>query len=167
MSETGLFVFCAGAIGLGATAFMDVWAAIQRRLFAVPGLDYALVGRWIGYLPRGRAVHANIAATAPLRGERLLGWGAHYAIGVAFAAVLLGLWGLDWARAPSLGPALAVGLATLAAPFLILQPGMGAGLAAARTPDPWVARRRSLVAHLAFGLGLYVAGLAVAPILPD
>jgi hypothetical protein len=54
---------------------------------------------------------------------------------------------------------LLVGLATLAAPFLILQPGMGAGLAARRTPSPNRARIRSLAAHLSFGIGLYVAAL--------
>jgi hypothetical protein len=45
----------------------------------------------------------------------------------------------------------------VAAPFLLLQPALGAGIAASRTPRPNVARRRSLVTHLVFGLGLYLA----------
>ncbi|MCY1457414.1 hypothetical protein D9M71_747140 [compost metagenome] len=54
-------------------------------------------------------------------------------------------------------PALLFGLASLAAPFFILQPGMGAGIAASRTPRPNTARLRSLMAHTVFGIGLYLA----------
>ncbi|MEW6332336.1 MAG: DUF2938 family protein, partial [Pseudomonadota bacterium] len=42
-----------------------------------------------------------------------------------------------------------------AAPFLVMQPGMGAGIAARRTPRPAAARVQSLVTHAIFGLGLY------------
>lgn len=86
-------------------------------------------------------------------------------IGIIFAALLLALFGLDWARQPSLLPALIVGLATLAAPFLVLQPGMGAGVAASRTPKPNVARVRSIAAHTAFGIGLYCSALLSALLL--
>lgn len=41
-----------------------------------------------------------------------------------------------------------------------MQPGMGAGIAASRTPNPRAARLQSLVTHAVFGLGLYLAGLA-------
>ena len=37
----------------------------------------------------------------PYSGERLIGWTAHYLIGIAFAAVLLAIWGLEWARQPT------------------------------------------------------------------
>jgi hypothetical protein len=35
-------------IGLGAAALMDAWALVARRAFSIQGLDYALLGRWIG-----------------------------------------------------------------------------------------------------------------------
>ena len=73
----------------------------------------------------------------------------------AFAALLLAIWGLEWAQRPTLAPALAVGIGTVAAPFLILQPGMGAGIAASRTPRPNAARLQSLLTHTVFGLGLF------------
>lgn len=149
-------------IGVGATLVMDLWALARTRLFGIPSLDYGLVGRWLAYLPRGHFRHDPIAALPPLRGERLLGWTAHYLIGVAFAALLLAIWGLDWARQPTLGPALIVGIGSVAAPFLVMQPGMGAGIAASRTPQPAVARRRSLLTHAVFGLGLYLAGWATS-----
>jgi hypothetical protein len=58
-----------------------------------------------------------------------------------------------------MGPAVLVGLGTVAAPFLLMQPGMGAGIAGCRTPRPAVTRIQSLVTHTIFGLGLYAAGL--------
>ena len=80
--------------------------------------------------------------------------------------MLLAGWGLAWARTPTPGPALLVGVATIAAPFLVLQPGMGAGIAASKTPRPWRARLRSLATHATFGVGLYLAGLVAAALLP-
>ena len=149
-------------IGVGATLVMDLWALLLKRLFNAPSLDYAMVGRWIGHLRRGRLTHPGIARSAPIAGERAIGWIAHYAIGVLFALLLLALWGPAWAARPTLLPALIVGIATVAAPFLILQPGMGAGIAASKLPKPGVARLRSLMAHASFGIGLYLAGWLVA-----
>jgi hypothetical protein len=165
VSVDPMFVLAALVIGCGATLFMDAWGGVQKRLLGVQPLNYAFVGRWIGHLFRGRFTHENIAAAAPIRGEAALGWFAHYAIGVVFAALLLALWGIEWARHPTPGPALLVGVATVVAPFLILQPGLGAGIAASKTPKPNVARLRSLVTHASFGIGMYVAALILAPLL--
>lgn len=150
------------AIGVGATVLLDLWSLYVFKAFRVRGLDYGLFGRWLGHLGRGRFRHDSIAASAPIKGERMLGWAAHYATGVVFAGALLGICGPAWAEAPTLAPALAVGLAAVVFPFLVLQPGMGAGLAAARSPDPAAARLRSLGSHFVFGLGLYLAALAAA-----
>ena len=56
------------------------------------------------------------------------------------------------------GPAAQLGLGTVVAPFLVMQPAMGAGVAASRTPNPAAARLQSLVTHAVFGLGLYAGG---------
>ena len=146
-------------IGAGATLAMDLWTLARRQLFGTPLADYGLVGRWFGHMARGRFRHERIAAAPPVPCERAIGWTAHYLIGIAFAGVLLAICGLAWARQPTLAPALAIGIATVAAPFLLMQPGMGAGIAASRTPRPNVARAQSLVTHAIFGLGLYAAGL--------
>jgi hypothetical protein len=147
------------AIGVGATAVMDVWAVALKRYWCIPSLNFAMVGRWLGHLPRGTFSHVNIAQAAPVRDEAILGWTAHYVIGVLFAAMLLALVGQQWVSQPTFAPALLAGLVSVAAPFLILQPGMGAGLAASKTPHPGAARLRSLLAHMAFGIGLYLAAL--------
>ncbi len=144
-------------IGAGATAVMDLWAIARRRLLGTPAPSYGLVGRWLGHMPRGRFRHASIAAAPPVRGERLVGWMAHYLTGIGFAAALLAIWGDAWMRHPTLAPALVVGVVTVAAPFFLMQPGMGAGIAASRTPRPAAARVQSIVTHAIFGLGLYAS----------
>ena len=160
MPEAAEFAWRALLIGGGAKLAMDAWTVARTRLPGVPSLDYALVGRWLGHMPKRRFRHDPIGASLPVRGERALGWAFHYATGVAFAAVLLALWGLEWARLPTLAPALVVGLGSVAAPFLVMQPALGAGVAASRTPRPGAARLQSLLTHGLFGLGLYVSGWA-------
>lgn len=162
MSEVANHLLHTLLLGIGATIVMDVWAILRKRLLGVPALNYGLVGRWLAYLARGRFFHNPIVASPPVRGERMIGWSAHYLIGIVFAGLLLAVWGLDWVRQPTLGPALIVGVGSVAAPFLLMQPGMGAGVAASRTPRPAVARFHSLVTHAVFGLGLYVTGWATS-----
>lgn len=149
-------------IGIGGAALMDAWGLLARRAFNIQGLDYALLGRWIGHLPRGRFFHDRIAAAAPVRGERALGWAAHYAIGIAFAVPLILLWGLDWARSPTLLPPMLVGLVTILAPWLVMQPAMGVGIAASRTPNPGAARLRNLATHTVYGVGLYLSAVTLS-----
>jgi hypothetical protein len=149
------------AIGVGATLVMDLWMSVRKRLFGIPALDYALVGRWFAYLPRGKFRHAPIAASPPVPGERVLGLLAHYASGMVFAGLLLAVFGIHWIGQPTLGPALIVGIGSVAAPFLLMQPGMGMGIAARLATRPALARLNSLVTHAVFGVGLSAAGWMV------
>jgi Protein of unknown function (DUF2938) len=152
------------AMGVAAAALMDAWGLLLRRGFGIPTLDYAMLGRWIGNIPRGQFAHERIAAAEPVPGERPLGWLAHYAIGVAFAVLLLATWGPGWAASPTPWPALIVGLGTIIAPWFVMQPAMGAGIAGSRTPNPSATRLRNLGTHAVYGLGLYLAALALAAI---
>jgi hypothetical protein len=157
-----MYLGTAMLVGIGATAVIDLWAGLRRRLFGVPALNYAYVGRWFAYLLRGRFRHDSIAATPPVRGEAVVGWLAHYLTGIAFAAALLAIVGPAWLRRPTLLPALMFGIATVVAPFFILQPGMGAGIASSRASRPRVARVHSVITHAIFGCGLYAAGWLLA-----
>ena len=155
-------VFHALAIGVGATLVMDAWGLLLKRSFGVRSLDYAMVGRWLGHMPAGTFKHERIAAAPSIPGERVIGWTAHYATGVLFAALLLAAGGAGWARQPTPGLALTAGLLTMAAPLFVMQPGMGLGIAASKTPNPTAARLRSLVTHCVFGAGLYASAWLVA-----
>jgi len=152
-------------IGVGATAVMDLWMLLLQRL-GVPTLNMAFIGRWVGHLFRGRWAHDSIARAEPVAGERAIGWLTHYAVGIAFAGLLVGAVGFEWTRSPSLLPALIVGIATVLAPFLVMQPAMGAGIAASRTPTPGLNRLRSLATHTVFGAGLYGAAVLLAWVAP-
>jgi len=159
MSPLLYFIASASLIGLLGTALADLWAETQKRLLNVPTPSWPMVGRWVAYLRHGQFIHDSIAKAPPVPGEALLGWATHYVIGVLYAGLLLAIFGIGWAHSPTLLPALAIGIGTLVAPFFILQPGMGAGVLARRTPNPKVARLRSLAAHTAFGVSLFVAAL--------
>ncbi len=156
------FVARSAAMGIAGSAAIDAWALFLRRTFHISSLDYRLLGRWIGNFRRGTFFHQRIAAAAPVRGELVLGWLAHYSIGIGFAAVLLLLAGDDWADSPTVLPALLVGIGTIAAPWLVMQPAFGAGIAGSKTPRPWAGRLRNLGTHTVFGLGLFVSALGLA-----
>jgi len=155
MSEGLEIVVRAALIGIGATVVLDLWNAFLKRLFGVPSLNVGMLGRWFGHFPRGRFMHDNIAEASPIPGEHIIGWSAHYAIGITWAALLLAIWGLDWARHPTPLPGLIVGLVTLVAPFFMMQPGMGIGVAASKAPSPNAARLKSIASHTVYGFGLY------------
>jgi hypothetical protein len=159
------FLLRSALIGIGATAVMDGWAFFLRRL-GIPSLDLALLGRWLGHLRHGQWMHVNIARSAPVRGEAVIGWCAHYSIGITFAALLLATFGLEYARSPSLQPALLIGVVTVAAPLLVMQPAFGAGIASSRTPRPLFNSAKSLVTHVVYGFGLFLAARATAWLVP-
>ncbi|WP_342118753.1 DUF2938 domain-containing protein [Pseudoduganella sp. OTU4001] len=152
-------------IGIGATFVMDLWLAMLKRL-GVKTLNMAFIGRWAGHLARGRLAHASIGAAEPVPGEGALGWAVHYATGIAFAVALVAVAGQGWLAAPTLAPALAVGIATVGAPLFVMQPAMGLGVASSKTPTPLKNCLRSLANHAVFGFGLYLSALIVKGIAP-
>ena len=144
--------------GIGATAVMDLWGIARGPLLGAPRPDHGLAGRWLAHMRHGQLRHVAIARAPAARAERLIGWTAHYLTGIAFAAILVATEGTAWLDNPTLAPALAVGVVTTVAPFMIMQPAMGAGFAASRTPRPWHSRLQTLLTHAVFGVGLYAAG---------
>ena len=152
-------------IGIGATLLLDLWNLFLNRAFSAPSLNYCLLGRWFRYMPEGTFRHASIA-TAPRKSfECTVGWVAHYSIGVGLALVFIVFIASDWLGRPTVLPALLYGIATVAFPFFILQPSLGLGIAAARTPHPTQARLKSLATHTVFGVGLYLGALGVSYLL--
>lgn len=148
-------------IGIGGTAILDLWSAFMQRVFKVSATNWAMVGRWVGHMPRGRFVHENIGRAAPVSGELAIGWIVHYVIGIAYGLLLVGLWGVEWLREPALLHSMILALALLVAPYFILMPGMGSGIAGAKSPKPNVTRLKSVVGHSVFGLGMYATALMI------
>ena len=147
-------------IGIGATAILDLWLMALRRA-GVPTQPMAWIGRWVAHMAHGRFAHASIGQAPAVRGEALLGWLVHYAVGIAFAALLVVIAGPGWLLAPSWEPAVGVGIATVLMPWFVMQPAMGAGVAASRTAAPFQNRLRNLANHFVFGVGLLVSALVL------
>ncbi|CAM4073560.1 Membrane protein [Pseudomonas reidholzensis] len=148
-------------IGIGATLVMDLWTQLLKRL-GVTTLNYAMLGRWAGHLLNGRVCHQAIGKADPVRHELAWGWILHYLIGLVFAASLITLAGQGWLLAPTLIPALLFGLCSALAPLCLMQPAMGAGFFASKTPTPLKNCLRSLATHCIFGLGLYLSALVLS-----
>ena len=51
---------------------------------------------------------------------------------------------------------------TVVFPFFLMQPSLGLGIAASRTPNPTQARVKSLATHTVFGLGMYGCALGMS-----
>ena len=148
------------AIGIGATAIMDLCNLFLKRAFGIPSLNYCLLGRWLRHIPAGTYAHANITAASRKPFECQVGWMAHYTIGVVFGLAFVCLSG-DWLARPTLPPALLYGIGTVVFPFFVMQPSLGLGVAASRTAKPTQARLKSIATHTVFGIGLYACALGV------
>lgn len=155
------FALRAVLIGAGATVVMDLWAVLLQRLFRVQPSNWAMVGGGLGTFRVGSSSTTESRMPRP----SVLSWrlaGSSTTHRHKYGALLLGILGLGWARRPTLLPPLILSLVALVAPFFLLQPGMGFGVAGATTPNPNATRVRSALNHTVFGLGLYVSALLCA-----
>jgi len=150
------------AVGIVATLMTDLWHRLLQAVAELPPANWGLIGRWVAWMPRGVLVHRSITATPPVRGELAIGWGFHYAVGIAYAALYLAMVRLLLGSEPTLVSALLFGLALLVAPWFVMQPALGLGFMAARTPHPGLTRAINVSVHAVFGLGLYVGAVIFA-----
>ncbi|MER9790575.1 DUF2938 domain-containing protein [Mesorhizobium sp. M0213] len=149
------------AIGIGATALMDVWAIFLNKAFAQPQPNWGLVGRWVWHLREGTVFHDDIGKASPYLHESVLGWAFHYAVGIVYGIILVVLAGTAWLTAPTFLPAFILGIVTVGAGWFLLAPGMGAGWAASKRPNPMQVRALNLVSHTVFAIGLFGTALLI------
>lgn len=162
MSNLYFSTLSAIVIGIGATLTFDLWVLFLKHAFKTTPSNFCLVGRWLRYLPEGIFKHSNLASASPKSAECVIGWIAHYLIGVLFATAFVVVAGSSWLQRPSLLPAIGFGVITVVAPFFIMQPLFGLGVAASRASNPGQARLRSLMNHTVFGVGLYLFGAGLS-----
>lgn len=153
------FLLHAILMGIGATLTFDLWGLFLKHAFKVAPSNICLVGRWLRYMPEGIFTHSTIVAAPKKSAECTVGWIAHYTIGMTLAGTFLAIVGGWWLERPSLIPAFIFGVATVLAPFFIMQPAFGFGFAASKAANPMQSRVRSLMNHMAFGVGLYLFGV--------
>jgi len=149
------FVFQACVAGIFATVVLDLWQRLLNAAAGIPPTNWAFVGRWFAYLPRGRFVHRPIAATPAVQGELALGWAMHYLVGLVYGFAYLGLMVFALDRPPSLLSGLAFGAASVVIPWFILQPGLGIGAMGRLAANPQIPRWTALAAHVLYGASLF------------
>ena len=166
MSSTADVFLKATLVGVGGTIVLDLYALMMSRVLDVPATNWAMVGRWFGNMVHGQFVQVAMSEAAPVKGELAIGWMAHYAIGIGYGLLLLGLWGKVWLERPTLLPPMILAWVLLVVPYLAMMPGMGMGIAGSRTPKPNITRVKSVMGHSVFGLGMYATGRLLAPYWP-
>ena len=147
-------------MGLAGTVAMDIWAWLLARFAIAPFPNWAMPGRWLAHTVKGRVFHEDIGAATPVRGELALGWLLHYGVGVIYGVVFAHLAGVVWVAKPDFLTVWVFSLITIAAGWFLLQPGMGLGWAASKTPNPWKVRGMGLIAHTVFATGMWLVALA-------
>ena len=143
-------------VGVIATLVLDACALILKHGLRQTTTNWGMVGRWFAYLPRGVMVHDPISRTEPVAYEKAIGWFAHYAVGIVYAWLYLFLVSDIFLTQPTLANAFVFGVLTVLAPWFILQPGLGLGMFARKSPKPNVTRFTNLSMHAIFGLGIYM-----------
>lgn len=148
-------------IGIGATVLMDIWAIVLHLAFSQPKPNWAPAGRWFRHLANGKVFHESIAAAEPYRHELALGWIGHYAVGILYGVILALVMGPGWMAAPTFLPAWIWGIITIGAGWFLMQPGLGLGWAASKTPNPMKVRLFNFLAHTVFAIGLWATALFI------
>jgi hypothetical protein len=140
--------------GFLSTMVMDMTHGVARKTGITVGLEPQLMGRWFQGLARMRLMHDDIRETASAPGELPTAMGMHFLIGITFGM----MWSLiahqiAASDARFFGGIL-FGIATNAAPALLMWPAMGFGLFGSRGPADKKLRVTSAVNHLMFGVAL-------------
>ena len=151
-------------VGVFATTVMDLYQQLIRMISKLARPNWALVGRWLALMPRGRFLHDTIADAPAVSGEDLIGWLFHYFVGIVFAGVYLIIVFGPMASEPSLVSGLVFGLVALVFPWLVMQPALGFGVCALKLPNAGTVRLQNFASHLVFGAALYI-GAVVAQFL--
>lgn len=149
-------------VGIGGTIVLDIYAWLLATFFGLPATNWLLVGRWIGHMKSGKFIQSALPKAEKIPGELIIGWVVHYLIGIAYGLILMFCVNPQWVQFPTLVPSLLVAWVGIAAPFFIMMPGMGAGIAGAKTPNPTVTRLRSFAGHSVFGVGMFLTALVLA-----
>lgn len=142
-------------MGIFATIAIDLWALFSNRVLSLPKPNWAMVGRWLGHIPKRVFIHNPIASSAEIANERLLGWVFHYCIGILYAAFYLIIVSYLMGGEPTLISAWLFGLVTVLAAWFVMQPCLGVGIFAVKATQPNLVRVQNLIVHTIFGMALY------------
>jgi len=88
-----------------------------------------------------------------------IGWSFHYLVGAIYGLFFMYTISSNWFDLPIIINTLLLGWFTISAGWFFLHPCMGFGVALRKTANPNLGRKTGLLAHTAFGLGLWFTTL--------
>jgi hypothetical protein len=148
-------------IGLTGTALKDVWAIFLKRVFDNAPPNWAMVGRWVVHLKSGKVFNDDIAEALAFSSENLVGWIFYYFVGFIYGVIFMLLVGKEWLSGPTLMPVWLYSISTILVGWFLLHPGLGLGMALAKTENPFKGRCMGLMTHSVFGLGMWFGAFAI------
>ena len=145
------------AAGVVGTLVMDALNHLLSRTELILKIDVRMIGRMTAGWIRGRFLYENPDQIEPDDNELFLGYAAHYAIGLALAAIFVIGW--DQTVGGPVSPlwALVYGFATTVASHFFVYPSMGLGVCGRRSAEGRKAALSPLANHLFFGIGMAIA----------
>jgi hypothetical protein len=134
-------------VGIIATLATDLWLWLLQ-IVGVPPANWALVGRWLAWMPHGVFVHRPIAATPSIRGELAIGWFGNNSLGARFRA----------------DAHLRTGVRDRAPHCTVVRHATRARTRVPRSEDAAPKRNRiiNVSGHVAFGVGLYIGAISIS-----
>ncbi|WP_111896257.1 DUF2938 family protein [Acinetobacter sp. MB5] len=149
-------------VGVGSTIALDLWANIARKIGWMPGTHWPSVGRWIIGAFSGKLIFDSENTSPFTTTEAILGWGFHYIVGIAYAAMFPLFLGVNFIDAPTIFPFFLIGVVISSLAGLgILMPAMGGGFFARKTPSPVSIYIYVIVAHIIFAIAQYLLALTM------
>lgn len=140
--------------GFMACIFMDSFQRLLFLMFKIPPSNWAMVGRWAGYLVlRGKIINPEIDTLPPITRELPLGWVVHYLVGIGYAVVYFLIREAGWLD-NSLYSGAIFGIASVIVPWFFFLPAMGKGMLARLTDNARLVCFLAVINHLVFGLGM-------------
>ncbi|MDE5469924.1 DUF2938 domain-containing protein [Elizabethkingia meningoseptica] len=141
--------------GFAGTLGTDVWTFILK-IFGVHSHGLLLVGQWV-------ISHMGTSLQNRLIGnELLIGWTAHYCLGISFSFLPLLLYGKKWLNRPTITKALIIGVITFVLGIFIIQPILNFGVAFSNYANQPVILLKVALFHIVYSIGLYTASRMMA-----
>jgi len=149
------------AAGVLGTVLMDLFNHLFARTGMLLKIDMVMIGRMSAGWSRGRFSYRHPGEMETVANEKLLGYVAHYGIGVGLAFIYVFGWAVLVGGPASPAWALVYGIATTAASLFLVYPAMGLGVCGRRSPAGIRAPLSPVANHLFFGIGMAV-GVALS-----
>jgi hypothetical protein len=147
-------------VGIFGTVVMDILNLFFARIGIISKIEVNAIGRMAVGWTHGRFFYKHPSEMDEVAHEVLIGYIAHYSIGIGLAIPYIFGWDILIGGNPSLIYAIVYGIATTVASWFFVYPTMGLGAFGLKSPEGFRAAFSSLANHLFYGLGLAI-GIAL------